>query len=438
MDYKEIYKSRVMSAEEALKKIKPNSRVFFGMSMSEPDYLVDVMCNNKEWFENVEICHMGSTGPHRYCYEEGMEGHLHHNSLFVSAASKNSVRDGKSDFTPIFFSEMPRLIENGPIKADVCMLMVTTPDENGNVSIGLSCDYTRQALDTASLVIAQVNEYWPYTYGDTVVSVEAIDCFVEYSAPIREMPIAPITDKDREIGKHCAELINDGDTLQLGIGALPDAVCGFIEHKKNLGIHSEMISDGVVNLMKCGAVTNVNKKVDKGVTVASFAMGTTAFYEYIDHNPNFLFKRVDYTNDPFIVAKQDYMVSINSCVEVDLQGQVCSESVGLFQISAVGGQVDFVRGCSLAKHGRSIIATHSVTKNHKSKIVAFLEPGAAVTTSRNDVDYVVTEYGIAHLKGRSLRERAILLINIAHPDFRDELKKEFERRFKCEFPEELD
>ena len=199
-----------------------------------------------------------------------------------------------------------------------------------------------------------------------------------------------------------------------------------------------MISDGVVNLMKCGAVTNVNKKVDKGVTVASFAMGTTAFYEYIDHNTNFLFKRVDYTNDPFIVAKQDYMVSINSCVEVDLQGQVCSESVGLFQISAVGGQVDFVRGCSLAKHGRSIIATHSVTKNHKSKIVAFLEPGAAVTTSRNDVDYVVTEYGIAHLKGRSLRERAILLINIAHPDFRDELKKEFERRFKCEFSEELD
>lgn len=192
MDYKEIYKSRVMSAEEALKKIKPNSRVFFGMSMSEPDHLVDVMCNNKEWFENVEICHMGSTGPHRYCYEEGMEGHLHHNSLFVSAASKNSVRDGKSDFTPIFFSEMPRLIENGPIKADVCMLMVTPPDENGNVSIGLSCDYTRQALDTASLVIAQVNEYWPYTYGDTVVSVEAIDCFVEYSAPIREMPIAPI------------------------------------------------------------------------------------------------------------------------------------------------------------------------------------------------------------------------------------------------------
>ncbi len=430
MNWKEIYQSRTMSAQEALKKVPANCRMFLGQSMGEPQYLVNTMCDHKEWFTNVEITHMGSRGPHRYCNEPGMEGHFRHNSLFVSEASRQAIAEGRADFTPTFFSEIPKLIRSGRLKADVLLVQVAPPDEEGNVSLGLAVDYTKAALENADLVIAQVNDQYPFTYGGALVPVEKIHCFVEHSEPVLELPTKPFTEVEREIGRHCASLIEDGDTLQLGIGSIPDAVCSFLQEKKGLGIHTELMCDGVMKLMKAGIVTNENKVLDKGFITSAFAMGTREFYDFIDHNEKIKMMPVDYTNNVVNIAMQDHFVSINSAVEVDLMGQVCSESVGLRQISAVGGQVDFVRGSMMAAHGKSIIAIPSrAGKAKRSKIVATLTPGATVTTTKNDVDYVVTEYGIAHLRGLTQRDRAKALIAIAHPDAREELEKFYHQQY---------
>ncbi len=432
MSWKDIYQSRIMTAEQALRKIPDNCRMFLGHAMSEPTYLVDTMCDHKEWFTNVEICHMGSSGKHRYCTEEGMEGHLRHNSFFVSAPSRQAVLEGRADYTPAFFHDVPRLFE-GPVPVDVLMLTVTPPDENGRVNLGMSCDYTLAALKNAKLVIAQVNSYWPWTLGDTSVDVREIDCFVLHDDPIPELYPAPLTDVELGIGRNCAKLVEDGDTLQLGIGSIPDAVCASLMDKKDLGIHTELMCDGVMDLVEAGVVTNKNKPIDKGVCTTAFMMGTRKFYDWVDHNPIVNMKPVNYTNDPFRIASFDHIVSINSAVQVDFQGQVCSESIGLMQISSVGGQVDFVRGACEARHGKAIIAMPSTVKGKISKIVPILDEGAAVTTSRNDVDYVVTEYGIASLRGKTLRQRSKALIGIAHPDFRQELIKEFEKRYNCKY-----
>lgn len=432
MNWREIYKSRIFTVEEALKKIPENSRMFLAHSMSEPTYLVESMCDHKEWFTNVEVCHLGSSGKHRYCTEEGMEGHLRHNSFFVSSLSRKAVSEGRADYTPAFFHELPKLLGD-TIPVDVLMLTVTPPDENGKVSLGLSCDYTKAALEKATLVIAQVNDQWPYTYGDSIVDVSEIDCFVLHDEPIPELLPGPLTDVEKGIGKYCASLIEDGDTLQLGIGSLPDAVLSYLVDKKDLGIHTELMCDGVMNLMKAGVITNKRKKINSGVATTAFIMGTKEMYDFVDRNPKIEMKTVDYTNNPVTIAQLDHIVSINSAVQVDFQGQVCSESIGLIQISAVGGQVDFVRGAAMAEHGKSIIAMPSTVKEKISKIVPILDEGAAVTTSRNDVDYVVTEYGIAHLKGKSLKQRSKALIEIAHPKFKDELVRSFEERYHCKY-----
>ncbi|MGN0204801.1 MAG: acetyl-CoA hydrolase/transferase family protein [Coprococcus sp.] len=432
MGWREIYESRIMTAEEALKKIPDNARVFFAHSMSEPAYLVETMCDHKEWFTNVEICHMGSSGKHRYCNEEGMEGHLRHNSFFVSGLSRKAVLEGRADYTPAFFHEVPKLMES-LVPVDVLMLTVTPPDENGKVSLGLSCDYTLPALKNARLVIAQVNDQWPFTLGSAVVDASEIDCFVIHNAPIPELKPAPLTDVEINIGKYCAELVEDGDTLQLGIGSIPDAVLASLTDKKDLGIHTELMCDGVMNLMKSGVINNSKKPFDTGVSTTAFIMGTREMYDFVDHNPQINMQPVNYTNHPVRIAQLDHIVSINSAVQVDFQGQVCSESIGLMQISSVGGQVDFVRGSAMADHGKAIIAMPSTVKGKKSKIVPILDEGAAVTTSRNDVDYVVTEYGIAHLKGKTLRQRSKALIEIAHPDFRPELIAAYEERYHCKY-----
>ncbi len=433
MNWKEIYESRIMSAEDALKKIPANSRVFFAHSMSEPTYLVDCMCDHKDWFTNVEICHLGSSGKHRYCNEAGMEGHLHHNSFFVSGNSREAVFEGRADYTPAFFHELPRLIREKIVPVDVVMLTVTPPDENGNISIGLSCDYTKGCIENAKLVIAQVNDQWPFTLGGAVIDVSQIDCFVLHNAPVPELKPGPLTDIEIGIGRNCASLIQDGDTLQLGIGSIPDAVCAFLKEKKDLGIHTELMCDGVMDLIKAGVITNSKKEIDKGVCTTAFIMGTRAMYDFVDHNPMINMQPVDYTNHPVTIAKLDHIVSINSAVQVDLQGQVCSESIGLKQISAVGGQVDFVRGAAMSKYGKAIIAMPSTVKGKVSKIVPVLDEGAAVTTSRNDVEYVVTEYGIAYLKGKTLKQRAEALIKIAHPQFRQELIDAYEKRYHCTY-----
>lgn len=432
MNWEQLYTKRLVSADQALKQIPDGGRVVTGHAAGEPSYLLDFMADHKEWYHDVEICHMVSLGQNAYCKEE-MKGHFRHNAFFVGGGTRKAVAEGRGDYTPSFFYEIPRLFEEA-LPVDVAIISVTPPDQNGKLSLGVSVDYTKAAAKNAKLVIAQVNDQMPYTYGDSLLDVSDIDYFVEHSAPLPELKPSVLTKVEKDIGYNCASLVNDGDTLQLGIGAIPDAVLLSLKYKKDLGIHSEMFSDGVVELVEAGVITNVEKQLLPGKMVANFLMGTKRLYDFVDHNSNVAMYPADYTNDPIVVAKNDRIVCINSSVQVDLMGQACSESVGLMQISGVGGQVDFIRGASMAKHGISILAMPSTAKRGSvSRIVPLLDEGAAVTTSRNDIDYVVTEYGIAHLKGKTLRQRAKDLIVISHPDFRDDLIKVYEERFHCKF-----
>lgn len=419
-----------MDADQALNLIQSGDRIVVGHACGEPSYLLDVLVQKAAQYENVEIVHMVAMGKADYC-APGMEKHFHHNSLFVGGSTRKAIAEGRGDFTPCFFSEIPSLFQNGSLPVDVAFIQTSPPDENGNLSLGISVDYTLQAARSAKTVIVQVNPQMPATFGGTI-NVANVTAIVEHDAPILTLEPPAIGDVELAIGANCAKLIQDGDTLQLGIGAIPDAVLRFLGDKKDLGIHSEMFSDGVVELAEAGVITNRFKKTNPGKYVASFLMGTKKLYDFVDKNPDVAMLPVDYVNNPAEVMKEDNIVSINSCVQIDLMGQAASESVGFTQISGVGGQVDFVRGAAMAANGRSILAFPSTAAKGKiSKIVPLLDEGAAVTTSRNDIDYVVTEYGIAKLKGRTLRERALALIEIAHPDFRDGLRKVFEERFHC-------
>ena len=429
MDWKAYYQEHLTTAEEAVNHIKSGDRVIIGHACGEPSYLVEAMVKNAAAYKNVELVHMVAMGKCEYCKPEYAEN-FRHNAIFVGGGSRDAVSSGRADFTTCFFHEVPGLFHT-TLKPDVALVMVTPPDENGMCSLGVSVDYTYEAIKTAKTVIAQINPCMPWTYGTkNHVSVEELDVIVEHEAPIIELAPPKIGDVERAIGENVASLVNDGDCLQLGIGAIPDAVLLFLKDKKDLGIHSEMFSDGVVELVEAGVITNKKKNFHNGVCVANFLMGTKRLYDYADHNPNVMIAPVDYVNDPRVACQNDNLISINSCVQVDLMGQVASESVGAKQISGVGGQVDFVRGAAMSKGGKSILAFPSTAaKGTVSKIVPLLDEGAAVTTSRNDVHYIVTEYGIADLKGQTLRERAKRLIAVAHPKFREELAEHFEKRF---------
>ena len=430
MDWKDYYQSRLMTAEEAVGKIKSGDRVVLEHACGEPAYLVDKMVENAAAYRDVEIVHMVAMGKGAYCAPE-QAGHFRHNSLFVGGSTRKAAESGQGDFTPCFFFEIPRLFHT-TLPVDVALVSVTPPDGEGRVSLGVSCDYTLEAVKAAKTVIAQVNPAMPYTYGGTQIPVEDIDVFVEHEQPVIELPQGRIGEVEKAIGQNCAGLIPDGATLQLGIGAIPDAVLLFLKDKKDLGIHSEMFSDGVVELAEAGVITNAKKTLKPGKFVATFLMGTRRLYDFVDKNPDVEMQPVDYVNNPYVIARNDNLISINSCVQIDLMGQVASESVGLKQISGAGGQVDFVRGASASRGGVSIMAFPSTAaKGAVSKIVPFLDHGSAVTTCRCDVDYAVTEYGVAHLKGETLRARARNLIAIAHPDFRAPLVEEFEKRFHC-------
>ncbi len=428
MAWRRIYEQRKMTAQDAVGLIHSGDRVIIAHAAGAPLAITDVLVEQKENFHDVEIVQMVSMGNARFC-EPGTEGHFRLNSFFLGAQSRSAVREGRGDFTPCCFSEIPDLFDE-ILPPDVAVIQVSPPDKHGFVSCGVSVDYTLPAARKARRVIAQVNTQMPRTWGDTCLHVSQIDGFVEIDHPVLELEIPRIGDVERAIGENCARLVRDGDTLQLGIGAIPDAVLLFLKDKKDLGIHSEMISDGVVELMESGVITNARKTLYQGKTVVSFLMGTKRLYEFADDNPAIAMFPVDHVNDPCVIGQNDNLVSINSCVQVDLMGQVASESVGLTQISGIGGQLDFVRGSRISKGGRSIIAISSTAGHGKiSKIVPFLDRGAAVTTSRTDVDYIVTEYGIAHLRGKTLRERALALIAVAHPDFRKELQRAYEERF---------
>jgi 4-hydroxybutyrate CoA-transferase len=429
VNWKDIYNSRLVSAEYAVTKIISGNRVVLGHAAGQPSVLSDAMVANKENYRDVEIVHMGTMGKGDYA-KEGMEEYFKVNSIFVAENTMDAVTSGRGDYTPCFFHQLPELFKNGQMPVDVALIQVSEPDEHGCCSFGVSNDYTKPAAESAKIVVAEVNKEMPRTLGDSFIHVSDIDYIVEVSHPIFELKPPKIGSVEKAIGKNCAELIEDGSTLQLGIGSIPDAALLFLKDKKDLGIHSEMISDGVVDLVEAGVITNKRKSIHPGKSIVTFLMGTKRLYDYANNNPNVELHPVNYVNSPSVIMQNSKMVSINSCVQVDLMGQVCSESLGLKQISGVGGQVDFIRGSSMCPDGKSIIAIPSTAAKGKvSRIVPFLDKGAAVTTSRNDVDYIVTEYGIAQLKGKTLKARASALINIAHPDFRDALETEFEIRF---------
>lgn len=431
MDLKKMYDEKKVTAEEAVKKIKSNDRVVVAHACGEPAHLLDAMIANKDSYENVELIHMVAMGKAKYC-EEGMEKHFRHNALFVGGTTKKAVKEGRADFTPTFFFEVPKLFRT-KLKPDVALVQVSPMDEHGYMSLGISVDYTKSACENASLVIVQVNKNMPRTMGDSFIHISDVDYVVECNDPIYTLPRPNIGEIERQIGENCSKLINNGDTLQLGIGAIPDAVLSFLTDKKDLGIHSEMFTDGVVELVEKGVVTNKMKKTHTGKMVATFLMGTQKLYDFVNNNPSVEMFPVDYVNHPAVIMREDNIVSINSCVQVDLMGQVVSESIGETQISGVGGQVDFVRGASMAQNGRSIIAMPSTVKGKASKIVIKIDDYSAVTTSRNDVDYIVTEYGIAELKGKTLKERSRALIKIAHPDFRKELLEYHNKKYNDDF-----
>lgn len=432
MEWKTLYNSKVKTAEEAVKFIKSGDRVVLQHAVGEPLYLVDKMVENYKNYENIEIVQLVAMGKGDYAKEE-MQGHFKVNSLFLGGPTRECINSGRGDFTPSFFYQIPELFKT-KLPVDVALINVSLPDENGYCSFGVSGDYTKPAAEAAKLVIAQVNKYMPRTLGDCFIHISDIDIIVEKDEPILELAPPKIGDVEKAIGEFCASLINDGDTLQLGIGAIPDAVLLFLKDKKDLGIHSEMISDGVVELVEAGVITCKKKNINKGKLSVAFLMGTKRLYDFVDNNPMVSLQTVDYINDPRVIGQNDNLISINAALQVDLMGQVCSEAMGLKQFSGIGGQVDFVRGAAFSKGGKSILAFPSTAKKGTvSKIVPFLTEGACVTTSRTDVDYVITEFGIAELKGRTLRERARNLINIAHPNFREELKAEFEKRFKEKF-----
>ena len=425
--------SRYVNAEEALKVVKNGDRVTVSHATGEPQALTEALWARKDELANVEIVHMVCMGKGKYCLPEAGDS-FRHNSLFIGGPARKAFAEGRADFVPVHFSDIPSLFLENYLPVDVALVQACPPDKNGYMSLGVSVDYTLATVKCAKTVIVQVNSRMPRTHGDSFIHVSEADLIVECDEPLLELPRATLTEQDYAIGKNCASLVPDGATLQLGIGALPDAVLFSLKDKNDLGIHSEMISDGVMELVRAGVVNGVRKTLHKGKIVATFVMGSREMYEFIDDNPMMYMAGVDYVNDPFIIAQNANMISINSCVQVDLAGQVCAESIGLKQISATGGQADFIRGANRSRGGKSIIAMPSVTRDLKtSKIVPMLDPGATVTTPRTDVKYIVTEFGVASLFGKTLRERARALIGIAHPDFRDGLIAEFESRFHEKF-----
>jgi 4-hydroxybutyrate CoA-transferase len=417
------YSNRIVTADEAVKNIKSGDRVVLGHACGEPRILPKAMVDRSQELRNVEIMHMVAMGQGLYCLPE-MEGHFRHNSLFVGASTRKAVAEDRADYTPCFFSQIPALFRD-TLPVDVALVTVTPPDQHGFCSLGVSVDYTLQSIKSARTVIAEVNPNMPRTLGNSYVRVEEIDYFVPSELPIIELPRPMIGVVEKEIGRNIAKLIEDGATLQLGIGAIPDAVLSFLTEKNDLGIHSEMFSDGVMDLAKKGIINCAQKTLHRGKMVVTFLMGTRKLYDWIHENPMVEMFPVDYVNDPFIIAKNDKMVSINSALQVDLLGQVAADTLGTIQFSGVGGQVDFVRGAARSRGGKSVIALPATADKGKvSRIVPLLTRGAAVTTSRFDVDYVVTEFGIASLRGKTVKERMQALVEIAHPDFREQISSE--------------
>ncbi len=428
MDWKAYYKEHTVSAEEAAKKVKSGDGIVLTHASGEPGLLLKALKERQNELEGVRIFHGLSYGPGYHVAEDLNPESIRHEAMFVGAATRKSAWEGRTYMKPMHFSDSYYNILNGTIGCDVAAMHVSPPDKFGYCSFGVSCDYERAATETAKTVIAEVNPNMPYVFGKSFVHVSEIDYFIESNEPILTVGESVIGEKEEAIGKYIADLIDDGSCLQIGVGAMPDAVMSFLTHRENLGIHTEMITTGTMNLIKSGAANGKKKTINNGIAVASFAGGTPELYEWLNENPMIEFWPIHYVNDARTISKLDNMISVNSALEVDLMGQVCAEAIGVKQYSGIGGQMDFVRGATWAKGGKSFIAlTSTAKKGTLSRISAALAPGTTVSTSRNDVDNIVTEYGVAALRGQTLPERAKRLIAIAHPDFRDQLKEDYER-----------
>ncbi len=417
------------TAEEAVKLIQSGDRVFIHGSAATPLTLLKALAENSDHLRNVEMLAISTLGQLDIARPEFQE-RFYFNSLFVSENIRACVNSENGEYIPIFLSEISRLFEKGILPIDVAMIHVSPPDKHGFCSLGTSVDVARSAVKYAKKIIAQINSNMPRTHGDGFIHVSRLDAMVKVHDVLPEVNYRTRTSEaELTIGKRIAELIEDRSTLQMGIGAIPDAVLQTLGHCRDLGIHTEMLSDGVIDLIRNGIVTNAYKKKHRGKTVTSFALGTERLYDFIDDNPSFAFLEADYVNDGRVIRSNPKVVAINSAIEIDITGQVCSDSIGTYHFSGVGGQMDFIRGASLSEGGKPIIALSSVTKKGDSKIVPFLKQGAGVVSTRAHVHYVVTEYGMAYLYGKNLHQRALALMNIAHPDHRDELEKEIIKRF---------
>jgi 4-hydroxybutyrate CoA-transferase len=427
MNWREIYENRLTTPDEAVRIVKSGDRVVPGHVASESQLLIDALVRRAPELHDVEIWQGLTLTAAPYCAPE-MKGHFTVNTVFAGPVSRKAVWEGRGHFSALMFHDFPKAFREGLWPVDVFLTMVSPPDEHGYCSLGVSVDHSKQLVDSAKTVIAEVNPNMPRTFGDTFVHVSQLDRIVEGTGPIVEFTrlaeTNPVLDK---LGEHVASLVRDGDTLQLGAGTLPDAILRYLKEKNDLGIHTELLSEGLLELIEAGVVTGRKKTLHPDKVVATFTYGTRRLYDYIDDNPLFAFFPVDYVNDPCVISRNDNMVAINAALEVDLLGQVAAESIGTNQFSGVGGQLDFIRGAAAARNGRPIITLQSTAQNGKiSRISCRLKPGTPVTTSRNDVRYVVTEYGIADLFCRTNKQRAEALIRIAHPDFREQLREEYE------------
>lgn len=422
MSWQDEYRRKLTTADEALSVLRSSQRVWIQQGNSTPQPLIDAMIRRAPVLKDVEVISMLTLGDAPYTRPE-FAGTFRHGGLFLGGNVREAVQAGRADYTPIFLSEIEELFLSGEMPLDVVLMQVAPPDEHGYLSMGTCVDCTMTAARTAKLVIAEVNARMPRTYGDCVLHLSEVDSLVETSRPLLELPHdSHIDEVHLRIAEHAAELVPDGATLQLGIGGIPDAVLSCLGNHRDLGIHSELISDGVLPLIESGVVNGARKSLHPGKAVIGFVLGTQVLIDFLRDNHFFEFHPTSYTNDPFVIAQNDRMVAINSALQVDLTGQVCADSIGTRPYSGVGGQPDFIRGAARSKGGKPIIALPSTAKHGTiSRIAPVLDPGAGVVTSRADVHYVVTEFGVAYLHGKSIRQRAEALISIAHPKFRNEL-----------------
>ena len=425
---KQHYERKFVSPTEAVSVIGSGDRVWIHSGCAVPEVLVDAMVDRSVELQDVDVCHLLGMGEAGYV-RPGMERHFRHNAFFIGSNVRKAVWEGRADFTPIFLSEIPALLYGGECPIDVALIQVSPPDEHGFCSLGVGVECTKAAFEVAKVVVAQVNPNMPRTLGDSFIHISKIDYCIEADSPLRELPQreSDETADDQNvylaIGQHVASLVEDGSTLQLGIGRIPDAVLNSLGDRRDLGIHSEMVSDGIIPLVEAGVITNKKKTLLPGKIVVSFVLGSHRLFDFIDNNPLMEFRPTQFVNDPFTIARNRKMVAINSAIEIDLTGQVCADSMGYKFYSGFGGQLDFVRGAAKSEGGKPIIALPSTARNGAvSRITTRLREGAGVTTTRGDVHYVATEFGVVNLHGKTVRRRTELLISIAHPAFREELE----------------